>query len=108
MFVEDRNDDFIFEDDEEEKVDPYRKIREYIEKQRKMPHVATNIALKEITWPPKSKKTQADNLPPLEETFPDTSKRERSEGGQESRDESGPSPEEDSSEAGGDAKGEQS
>ena len=51
--------------------DPFEKILKYIEEQRKMPHVATNIALKELTWPPKSKK--ADSPPTnISETFPST------------------------------------
>ncbi len=51
--------------------DPFEKILRYIEEQRKMPHVATNIALKELTWPPASKKAAA---PPkdLADTFPKT------------------------------------
>ena len=51
--------------------DPFEKILKYIEEQRKMPHVATNIALKELTWPPASKKAAA---PPkdISSTFPKT------------------------------------
>lgn len=54
--------------------DPFEKILKYIEEQRKMPHVATNIALKELTWPPRSRTAPS---PPkdLASTFPSSADR---------------------------------
>lgn len=51
--------------------DPFEKILKYIDEQRKMPHVATNIALKELTWPPRSK-TVANPPVDIASTFPPT------------------------------------
>lgn len=58
--------------------DPFEKILKYIEEQRKMPHVATNIALKELTWPPRSRTAPS---PPkdLASTFPSSGDRPEAE-----------------------------
>lgn len=52
-----------------DELGPFDKILKYIQEQKKMPHVATNIALKELTWPPENK---AASNPPIDvsSTFP--------------------------------------
>lgn len=49
--------------------DPFEKIRKYLEDQAKMPHVATNIAAKPVSWPGEAKVPEHPSRP-VDATFP--------------------------------------
>jgi len=70
-----------------DELSPFEKILKYIQEQKKMPHVATNIALKELTWPPPNRAAENPSLD-VSDTFPsveDDSKTEDENSSKESK-----------------------